>query len=130
MITQNEPLAAIQARREELHHTITERKEQIAMRAEELVTKLKKEVSPITLIKKHPGKAACAAFLSGLLLTKAFGGHRTPSAGMEYREQYTPPPFLPTPGKTALSAIGFELLRSVKDIGFSYLQRYLEKKIR
>jgi len=130
MITLNEPLAAIQARREELHHTITEKEEQITMRTREFAATLKREISPVNIIRKHPVKAASAAFLSGLLLTRALPGKSCHSTRVEYREQSAPSHLIATPSKTALSTIGYELLRSVKDLGFTYLQRYLEKKIR
>ena len=126
MTTQNEPLASIQARIEELHHTITEKEEQIKMRTQKLAADLKDEISPENIIRRHPTKAAGAAFVAGLLLTRALRGHRNPSIRVEHT-QYAAPS---QQSKTALSAIGFEVLRSVKDIGFTYFQRYLEKKIR
>ncbi|MEI6639781.1 MAG: hypothetical protein FDX02_06835 [Chlorobium sp.] len=130
MTTQNEPLANIQARIEELHHTITEREEQIKMRAQKLAADLKDEISPENMIRQHPKKAAGAAFLAGLLLTRALICHRSPSIVIEHTQHSAPSQHLSTQGKTALSTIGFEILRSVKDIGFTFLQRYLEKKVR
>jgi hypothetical protein len=131
MTTQNEPLIGIRARIEELHNTITEKEQQINMRTRKLAENLKEEISPENIIRKYPGKAAGAAFLAGLLLTRTLRGHRSPSIRVEHTQQHPAPSHhLSTQSKTTLSAIGFEVLRSVKDIGFTYLQRYLEKKIR
>ncbi len=128
MTTPNEPLASIQARIEELHHTITEKEEQIKLRTKKLAADLKKEISPENIIRQHPKKAAGAAFLTGLLLTRALRGHGSPSNRVEHTQHTIPSQHLSAKSKTALSAIGFEVLRTVKDIGFTYLQRYLEKK--
>jgi len=130
MTTPNEPLVGIQARIEELHNTITEKEEQIKMRTRKLAANLKEEISPENIIRKHPGKAAGAAFIAAFLLTRTLRGHRSPSIRVEHTQHSTPSQNLSTHSKTALSTIGFEVLRSVKDIGFTYLQRYLEKKIR
>ncbi|MBV5302904.1 MAG: hypothetical protein JZU70_01685 [Chlorobium sp.] len=130
MTTPNEPLIGIQARIEELHNTITEKEEQIKMRTRKLAVNLKEEISPENIIRTHPGKAAGAAFLAGLLLTRTLRGHRSTSIRVEHTQHPAPSHNFSTQSKTALSTIGFEVLRSVKDIGFTYLQRYLEKKIR
>ena len=130
MTTPNEPIVGIQARIEELQNTITEKEEQIKMRTRKLAANLKEEISPENIIRKHPGKAASAAFLAGLLLTRTLRGYGNPSIRVEHTQHAAPSHHISTQSKTALSTIGFEVLRSVKDIGFTYLQRYLEKKIR
>jgi hypothetical protein len=131
MTTPNEHLIGIRARIEELHDTITEKEEQIKARTRKLKEELKEEISPENIIRKHPGKATGAAFLAGLLLTRTLRGHRNPSILVEHTQQHpTSSHHLSAQSKTLLSTIGFEVLRSVKDIGFTYLQRYLEKKIR
>jgi hypothetical protein len=128
MTTTNEPLVGIQARIEELQNTISEKEEQIKTRARKMKDELKEEISPIKFITQHPFEAVGTTFLAGLLLTKALSGHRRSSVKGEDSLPASPQ-LIPTQSKTALSTIGLEVLRSVKDLGFTYLQRYLDKKI-
>ena len=129
MTTPNEPLVGIQARIEELHNTITEKEELIKARTRKLKEELKEEISPENIIRQHPFKATGAAFVAGLLFTKILRNHKSDTPRVE-TPYSAPSQHLTTQSKTALSTIGFEVLRSIKDIGFNYLQRYLEKKIR
>jgi len=129
MTTPNEPLVGIQARIEELHNTITEKEEQIKARTRTLKEELKAEISPDNLIRQHPFKAAGASFLAGLLLSRALGGGRKSAHTTELPVSLSSTSCSPN-RTTAFSIIGVELLRSVKDLGFTYLQRYLEKKMR
>ncbi len=129
MTTKNEPLTGIQARIEELHNTIAEKEEQIKSRTKKLKDDIKEEVSPEKMIRKYPFEAAGASFLAGLILARTLRGCKK-SAGKVEQVTLAPQQHFSTQPKTALSAIGFEVMRSVKDIGFSYLQRYLEKKIK
>ncbi len=128
MTTTNEPLVGIQARIEELQNTISEKEEQIKTRARKMKEGLQEEISPTKFIKQHPFEAVGTTFLAGLLLTKALSGLRRPSVKGE-DSLPTSPQLIPSQSKTALSTIGLEVLRSVKDLGFTYLQRYLDKKI-
>ncbi|MFZ4524422.1 MAG: hypothetical protein ACOYOE_02465 [Chlorobium sp.] len=125
MTTINEPFVGIQARIEELQDTIAEKEEQIKTRARIL----KEEISPMKFIRQHPFEFAGTSFLAGLLLTSALKSHRGPSVQKD-RPLATTSPFIPAQSKTALSTIGLEVLRSVKDLGFTYLQRYLDNKIK
>ncbi len=129
MTTINEPFVGIQARIEELQDTIAEKEEQIKTRARILKEELKEEISPVKFIRQHPFEFAGTSFVAGLLLTRALRSPRRASAQGE-RPLTNPSQFIPAQGKTALSAIGLEVLRSVKDLGFTYLQRYLDKKIK
>ena len=129
MTTTNEPLTGIQARIEELQNTITEKEEQIKARARKLKDELKEEISPIKFIRKHPFEVAGTTFLAGMLLIKALRGQKSSPARIEHTPLNTPH-FLPSQSKNTLSTIGLEILRSVKDLGFTYLQRYLDKKIK
>ncbi len=129
MTTTNEPLVGIQARIEELQNTIAEKEEQIKTRARKLKEGLQEEISPTKFIRRHPFETVGTSFLAGLLITTALRSHRSPSA-QEEGQLNTTSQFIPTQGKTALSAIGLEVLRSVKDLGFTYLQRYLDNKIK
>ena len=128
MTTPNEPLVGIQARIEELHNTIKEKEEQIKARTRKLKEELKEEISPENIIRQHPFKAAGITFVAGLILTRALKGHNTPSIRVEHTQHTAPSHHLSAQSKTILSTIGFEVLRSIKDIGFTYLQRYLNKK--
>ncbi|MEI7747771.1 MAG: hypothetical protein WCI81_01710 [Chlorobiaceae bacterium] len=129
MTTTNEPLFGIQARIEELQNTIAEKEKQIKTRARTLKDGLKEEISPIKLIRQHPLEFAGTSFLAGMLLTTTLRRHRSPSAQGD-PQLNTTSQYIPTQSKTALSAIGLEVLRSVKDLGFTYLQRYLDNKIK
>jgi hypothetical protein len=129
MTTTNEPLFSIQSRIEELQNTIAEKEEQIKTRARILKEELKEEISPIKFIRQHPFECVGTSILAGLLLTTALRSRRSPSAQGE-RQLTTTSQLIPAQNKTALSTIGLEVLRSVKDLGFTYLQRYLDNKIK
>jgi len=130
MITQNEPLIAIQARIEELQSTITEKEQQIKARAITLKEDLQEKLSMENIVRQHPFQAAGITFVAGLLLTKTLRARNTPSLLVERTQHPAPSHHLSEQSKTAFSSIGFEVLRSMKDIGVTYLQRYLEKKIK
>ncbi len=130
MTITNEPLVGIQARIEELHNTITEKEEQIMARNRKLKDELMKEISPEHIVRQHPFEAAGVTFLAGLLLARAMRGHKSPSIRVEPTQHSAPSQHMSAQSKTALSSIGFEMLRSMKDLGLTYLQRYLEKKFR
>lgn len=128
MSTTNEPLAGIQARIEELQNTIAEKEAQIKARTRKLKEEIEGELSPVKLVRKHPFPATGILLVTGLLLGKALRGlgssparaGQTACAAVERA---------PSNQKSALSTIGLEVLRSAKDMGFAYLQRYIEKKI-
>ena len=129
MTTTNEPLFGIQLRIEELQNTIAEKEEQIKTRARILKEELQEEISPTKFIRQHTFETIGTSFLAGLLITTALRSHKSPSAQGE-PPLTTTSQFIPTQGKTALTTIGLEVLRSVKDLGFTYLQRYLDNKIK
>jgi hypothetical protein len=128
MTTTNEPLVGIEARIEELQNTIAEKEAQIKARTFKLKEEIEMELSPVELVKKHPFPATGVLFVAGLLLgrtLRALGSSSTPPqqtacSSIERSESHD---------KSALSAIGIEALRSAKDLGFTYLQRYIDKKI-
>lgn len=129
MTTKNEHLSGIQARIEELQHTITEKEAAIKERTRQFKDNLEAELSPVELVRSHPFEAAATTFVTGLLIARAVKGSRkSPNAlsadGCIVKES------CPSPNKSALNAIGLDILRSAKDLGFSYLQRYIDKKIR
>ncbi len=133
MTTPNEPLHSIQARIEELQNTITEKEEQIKTRArnlkDELQDELEAQFSPEVLVKKYPFQAAGAAFVTGLVVAKLLKGRRGSSSPTTVKESWKQER-TPSPEKSALYTIGLEVLRSAKELGFTYLQRYIDKKIK
>ncbi|MEI7694851.1 MAG: hypothetical protein WCG61_04875 [Chlorobium sp.] len=129
MTTQNEPLVGIQARIEELHNTIAEKEEQIKARTQKLKEDLSKEFSPEHIIRQHPFKAAGATFVAGFVLTRSLKRSKS-SPPREETAHTVPSTKISTASKIALSTIGLEVLRSFKELGFTYLQRYLERKTR
>ncbi|MEI6758319.1 MAG: hypothetical protein FDX18_08205 [Chlorobium sp.] len=129
MTTKNDHLHSIQARIEELQNTISEKEEQIKKRASRLKNDLEAELSPMNIVRKYPFNAAGATFIAGLLLTKALKGNSTNSAAFQQTIS-TPTNLQPSQHKSAWSTIGLEALRSAKDLGFTYLQRYIDKKFK
>jgi hypothetical protein len=129
MTLTNEPLVGIQARIEELQNTIADREAQIKARTRKLKEGIETELSPVELVRKHPFTFTGVIFFTGLLLGKALRGSKrssTPTAQTACASAER----LPSNQKSALSAIGLETLRSAKDLGFSCLQRYIDKKIK
>ncbi len=125
MTTKNEPLNSIQARIEELQNTITEKEDQIKSRALHLSDSIKAELAPMEIVKKYPVQAAAVTFLTGLVLTLALRDRkRTPST--EQSDCYPSQP----QRNSALYTIGLDVLRSAKDLGFSYLQKYIDSKLK
>lgn len=129
MTTTNEPLVGIEARIEELHNTITEKEAQIKARTLKLKEEIEMELSPVELVKKHPFPATGVIFVAGLLLGKTLRSLGGRSSAPTNPAVCNAVECLPSPDKSALSAIGIEALRSAKDLGFTYLQRYIDKKI-
>jgi hypothetical protein len=128
MTTTNEPLVGIQARIEELQNTISEKEAQIKERTRKLKEEIETELSPVEIVRKHPFPATGIIFAAGLLLGKTLRGSRSFSDPVKQMacssEKHSP-----SNNKSALSTIGLEALRSAKDLGFTYLQRYIDRKI-
>ena len=125
MTTKNEPLNVIQARIEELQNTIAEKEDQIRSRALHLSDSIKEELAPMQIVKKYPFQAAGITFVTGLVLTRTLrGSKRAPST--EQSDCYSVQP----QRNSALYTIGLDVLRSAKDLGFSYLQKYIDSKIK
>jgi len=129
MTTKNEHLSSIQARIEELQNTITEKEMEIKARTRQLRDDLEAELSPVELVRCYPFKAAAATFIAGLLLARFLkGGRRT--ANVKRGDSSPLQDSCSSPNNNALETIGIDILRSAKDLGFNYLQRYIDKKIR
>ncbi|MEI8032798.1 MAG: hypothetical protein WCH05_05600 [Chlorobiaceae bacterium] len=129
MTTKNEQLHSIQARIEELQNTIEEKEAQLKTRGRHLREELEGELSPDKLIRNHPFQAIGLSFVAGLLVTRALKGKksRRPAAT---GEACTVVEAAPSATSTALAGIGLEVLRSAKDLGIGYLQRYIDRKIK
>jgi hypothetical protein len=129
MITKNDTLHSIQARIEELQNTIAEKEKQIKARTRNLKEDLEEELSPEEIIKKHPFLAAGTTFTAGLILTKSLGGRKKSPAAAKPVPSIQPEP-LSSRRKGMVYAIGMDVFHSFKDIGFRYLQGYLENRFR
>ncbi|NMW21336.1 MAG: hypothetical protein HKK67_06840 [Chlorobiaceae bacterium] len=125
MTTKNETINSIQSRIEELQNTISEKEKQIKARALHLKDDLKEELKPKEIVKKYPFQCAGMTFFTGILLTRALKGRR--GATSPAQAEYSSVPFQ---GRGALYTIGLDVLRSAKDLGFSYLQRYIDNKLK
>lgn len=131
MTTKNDPLHSIQARIEELQNTITEKEEQIKKRTHRLKDDLEAELSPVKIVRKHPLQAVGVSFCVGLLFTRALAGRGRGSSTPLQPEPFASSEYSrPQQNHSALYAIGLDVLHSAKDLGFSYLQRYIDKKIK
>ncbi|KUL30458.1 hypothetical protein [Chlorobium limicola] len=128
MTTNNERLDGIQARIEDLQNTISEKEEQIKARAYQFKEDLKTELSPLEVIKKHPFETAGAVLAAGFFVGRAL----RPSRRAENSTQAEIPVTSNQSSavKIAIGSLGIDILRSAKDLGFTYLQRYLDRKIR
>lgn len=125
-MTTNETLDGIEARIEDLQNTITEKEEQIRQRARQLKEDLQTGLSPEEIIRKHPFESAGTVLVVGLMIGRAL----KPSSGKGRPAPLTQPVQQHSTLKSTMSSIGIEILRSTKDLGFTYLQRYLDRKIR
>ena len=125
MTTKNEPLSSIQARIEELQNTISEKEEQIKSRALHLSDSIKEELAPMEIVKKYPFQATGITFLTGLLFIRALRGRKT-TQSTEKPDCYP----AQSQRNSALYTIGLDVLRSAKDLGFGYLQKYIDKKLK
>ena len=130
MTTKNDSLPGIQARIEELQNAIKEKEATIKARTRHLKEELETELSPVEFVKRHPLGATGTVFAAAFLLTRAMKGRKLPpdmaKSNSSRKEQYS----CSSPNTTALTSLGLDVLRSVKDLGFNYLQRYIDKKIR
>ncbi len=128
MTPTNEPLTGTQARIEELRNTIAEREALIKTRGQKLKEEIEAELSPMKLVRKHPFAATAFIFTAGMLLGKGMRGKKSTSLPISERA-CAPAKRSPVRGKSALSAIGLEVLRTAKELGFASLQHYIDKKI-
>jgi len=128
MTPTNEPLAGTQARIEELRKTIAEREELIKTRGRKLKEEIEAELSPMELVRTRPFAATTVIFAAGLLLGKVVRGKKSASLPISERS-CAPAKHSPLRSKSALSAIGPEVLRIAKELGLASLRHYIDKKI-
>jgi uncharacterized protein (DUF3084 family) len=129
MTTKNDSLSSIQVRIDELHNTISEKEEQIKARTSNLKAQLEMELSPLELVKRHPLKAVGTTFLAGFVLARALKRGQNCCETTDHTIRVTEDSCL-SQNRTALASIGIDILRSAKDLGFTYLQRYIDQKIK
>lgn len=128
MTPKNEPLAGTQARIEELRNTIAEKEAQIKTSGRKLREGIEAELSLMGLVRKYPFPATTIIFAAGLLLGK--GGRSKKSTSLSNSKgACAPAKRSPSRSESILSAIGLEVLRAAKELGFASLQRYIDKKI-
>ena len=125
----NEPLSSIQARVEELQSTIAEKEEHIKASARHFKDELKEEVSPLRLVRRYPLQSVGVAALAGVALGRRLRRGNRASSVVAAAPVVQSNVLLSTT-QTLLSVVGMELMRSLKEIGLSYLKQYIEKKIR
>ncbi|MBM3423840.1 MAG: hypothetical protein FJY09_11450 [Chlorobi bacterium] len=125
-MTTNDTLDGIHARIEDLQNTIAEKEEQIRDRARQLKEDLQTELSPEEIVRKHPFETAGAVLAVGFMIGRAL----KPSSRKIRTAPAAQPVHTSSPARTAMGSIGIDILRSAKDLGFTYLQRYLDRKIR
>ncbi|MBV5329418.1 MAG: hypothetical protein JZU65_17640 [Chlorobium sp.] len=129
MITNNEPLNSIEARIEELHNTIAEKEEQIKTRTRQLKDDIQTELDPATVVRRHPFEIAGSIFVTGILIGRSVKSMMGPSRKHQSNTA-SASDSVPAKAPTQLSVLGIDILRSVKDLGFTYLTHYLDKKIK
>lgn len=126
-MTTDEPIEGIQARIEDLQNTIAEKEEQIRERARQLKEELQRELSAEKIIKRHPLKAAGTALAAGFLIGRSLKKSRQ---NIPVATECVPAQRQPSVVKSAIiGSIGVDLLRSLKDIGLTRLQRYIDRKM-
>ncbi|TLU82049.1 MAG: hypothetical protein FDX30_11180 [Chlorobium sp.] len=129
MTTKNDSLHSIRTRIEELQNTIAEKEKQIKARTRHLKEDIAEELSPEEIVRKHPFLAAGTTFTAGLILTKTIGGRKKRSPVDKPETKALPQP-VSSQRRSVLYTVGLDVFHSLKDIGFGYLQHYLENKFR
>ncbi|TCD48838.1 hypothetical protein [Chlorobium sp. N1] len=130
MTKKNEHLESVQARIEALQETIAERERDIRERAGRFQERLEKEISPVEMVRRHPWQAAFGALAVGFLTGRMLRGGGSPAEHPEQQE-FPQAPLAPMAQRSAvLPDIRLELIRSAKELGVSYLQRYIDSRFR
>ncbi|ABB24570.1 hypothetical protein [Pelodictyon luteolum] len=131
MTEQNKHLESVQERIAALHETIAEREQDIRDRARKFQSELEQEISPAEIVRRHPWQAVLGALAAGLLtgrMLRSLASGPADGASAEPAVHAALAPIaLPD---SAMRDIRLELIRSAKDLGVNYLQRYIEGKFR
>jgi ElaB/YqjD/DUF883 family membrane-anchored ribosome-binding protein len=131
MTEQNKHLENVQERIAALHETIAEREQDIKDRARKFQHELEQEISPVEIVKRHPWQAVLGALATGFLtgrILRSLGSGPTDEASAEPAVPARPVPV--SRPESAMRDIRLELIRSAKDLGINYLQRYIEGKLK
>ncbi|PWW82255.1 hypothetical protein CR164_04380 [Prosthecochloris marina] len=124
-----EPLKNIEARIHELENSIHERERQLKERAGQFKKELQAELSPTELIRKYPLQTTGASLLFGFFsgkIIRAIVSHPSHASAEPAAQSKNEPSEL----KSAVASIGIDVLRSSKDLAFSYLKHYLDSKMK
>ncbi len=121
-----EPLTTIESRIQDLQESIEQRRQHLKTRATRLKDDLQDELAPEEIIRKYPLQTAAASLLAGILTGKFIRAVVTPSGRQPQKNiQEKPSEF-----KAALGDIGVDILRSGKDLAFTYLRHHLDNRIK
>ncbi len=124
-----EPLKHIEARIHELEQSIHEREKQLKDRAGQFKKELQEELSPEELVKKYPLQTTGASLVFGFLAGKILRSVISPSSHTN-AQPASKPKSESSELKNAVASIGIDVLRSGKDLAFSYLKHYLDNRIK
>ncbi|ASQ91136.1 hypothetical protein CHL67_09595 [Prosthecochloris sp. GSB1] len=124
-----EHFKSIDARIEELEKSIRDRETELKNRAGHLTEEIRSELAPGELVRKYPLQAAGAALLTGFLGGKIIRSIVTHSPERKADDGNRAAPE-PSGARQALGALGIDILHSGKNLAFSYLQHYLDQKIK
>lgn len=124
-------LESVQERIDILQETIAERERDIRERARRFQENLEHEISPAEIVRRHPWPSAFAALGLGYLTGRMLrSGGPAPSAESCQLPETGAPALPATRTGGALADLRLELIRSAKELGVNYLQRYLDSKFR
>ncbi|MCG8342372.1 MAG: hypothetical protein MI684_05990 [Chlorobiales bacterium] len=124
-----EPLKNIEARIHELENSIREREKQLKERAGQFKKELQEEFSPAELVKKYPLQTTGISLVFGFFAGKIVRSIVSPSS-CRNAQPVSQPKSEPSELKSAAASIGIDVLRSSKDLAFSYLKSYLDNKLK
>ncbi|MCW8798572.1 MAG: hypothetical protein OQK66_06355 [Prosthecochloris sp.] len=125
MAQDTEPFTNIEARIQHLQDSIAQHSQQLKSRASRLKDDLQDELAPEEIIRKYPLQSAAASLIAGVLTGKFIRAVVTPSTRSHEKSIEN----RPSEFKTALSDIGVDILRSGKDLAFTYFRHYLDNRI-
>ncbi len=124
-----EHLKSIDARIRELEQSIQEREAELKQRAGRFREELQAGLAPEEIVRKYPLQTAGGSLFAGFLAGKILRSILSPSP-----RKAAPPPDAarnePSGLRNALGTLGIDVLRSGKDLAFTYLKHYLDNRIK